>query len=236
MTEPASRSESNWAVATDRLHVTADHSDVGYNIEGRRVAGPHLGFGKLWKREYWADFGSGVTPDGLIAEWRAHFGEYWPKGGRFHGQLAGINPGDVAPLEVGPGHGPKLATGIVVIYADEESFTFMTPEGHMFAGLITFSAADVEGRTEVRISIMLRCSDPLYELGWPAMKFGEDQFWPGVLRNLATGSGVGPVDVQSSTTCVDRKRLWRNWRNVRHNAGIRSAWHTITSPFTSAKR
>ena len=34
----------------------------------------------------------------------------------------------------------KLSTGVMVLYADEESFTLMTPQGHMFAGWITFSA------------------------------------------------------------------------------------------------
>lgn len=228
------RTEGEWATATDRLHVAEEHSGVGFNIDGRRVSGPHNGFGKLWKRDYWADFGTQVKPEDVIAEWRAHFGDFWPKGGRFHGQLAGINAGDVNPLQVGPGHGPKLTTGILVIYADAESFTFMTPEGHMFAGLITFAASEVEERTEVRISILLRCNDPLYELGWPAMKVGEDKFWPDVLRNLAASQGVGPVEVQSETVCVDRKRLWRNWRNVRHNAGIRSAWYTVAAPFRSS--
>ena len=36
--------------------------------------------------------------------------------------------------------GMKVKTGVMVLYADEESFTLMTPEGHMFAGWITFSA------------------------------------------------------------------------------------------------
>lgn len=231
MTEQQPRPEGTWAPATDRLQVAAEHATVGYNIEGRRVSGPQNGFGKLWRREYWADFGPDVGPETVIGQWRANFGDFWPKGGKFHGQLAGVNAGDVAPLELGPGKGPKLATGVLVIYADEESFTFMTPEGHMFAGLITFAAAEIEGSTEVRISIMLRTNDPLYEMGWPVMRIGEDTFWPGVLRNLAASFGVGPIEVLTSTTCVDRKRLWRNWRNIRHNAGIRSFWHTLTAPF-----
>ena len=105
------------------------------------------------------------------------------------------------PIEVGiASHGPKLATGILVIYADEESFTFMTPEGHMFAGMITFSAEDVQGRTEVRISILLRCNDPLYELGWPVMKRGGGPvLGRDVLRNLATALGV-PATCRSSTS------------------------------------
>jgi hypothetical protein len=32
------------------------------------------------------------------------------------------------------GGGMKLSTGVFVLYADEDSFTFMTPQGHMFAG------------------------------------------------------------------------------------------------------
>ena len=39
-----------------------------------------------------------------------------------------------------PGGGPLISTGVMVIFADDESFSFMTPQGHMFAGMITFSA------------------------------------------------------------------------------------------------
>jgi hypothetical protein len=42
----------------------------------------------------------------------------------------------------------RLSTGVMVIYADDKSFTFMTPEGHMFAGWITFSAMEQDGATE----------------------------------------------------------------------------------------
>ena len=40
----------------------------------------------------------------------------------------------------------KLSTGVMVLYADEESFTLMTPQGHMFAGWITFSATEATPR------------------------------------------------------------------------------------------
>ena len=46
------------------------------------------------------------------------------------GALLGIPASAVLPL----------STGVMVLYADEESFTFMTPQGHVFAGWITFSA------------------------------------------------------------------------------------------------
>ena len=79
-------------------------------------------------------------PQHAIATWKAHFPEFWPKGNRFAGALAGISPGDVALLDLAIGGGVKLSTGVFVLYADEESFTLMTPQGHMFAGWITFSA------------------------------------------------------------------------------------------------
>ena len=38
-------------------------------------------------------------------------------------------------LDLGMPGGMKLSTGVLVMYADDESFTLMTPQGHMFAGL-----------------------------------------------------------------------------------------------------
>ena len=85
------------------------------------------------------------------------------------------------------GGGPMISTGIMVIYADDESFSFMTPEGHMFAGMITFSASREEQDTVAQIQALVRASDPLYEL---TFRLGvghkmEDDFWMQTLRNLA---------------------------------------------------
>ena len=44
----------------------------------------------------------------------------------------------------------KLSTGVMVLYADDESFTLMTPQGHMFAGWITFSATERDDRPSRR--------------------------------------------------------------------------------------
>jgi len=104
----------------------------------------------------------------------------------------------------------------------------------MFAGMITFSGEEVDGATQARIRILLRTNDPLYELGWPIMKKAEDVFWAGTLRNLATAHGVPDAATGEASECLDKRRIWKNWRNVRHNAGIRSAWHTVTSPFRSS--
>ena len=225
------RNAANWAKKVDRLHVTDEVKAVGYNIEGRRVAGPQQGFGKLWQRISIADLGPGVSPQAVVADWRANFGTYWPAGARFHGNLTGIAPGDVAPLETGP-----VTTGILVLYADEVSFTFMTPEGHMFAAMITFSAEEVETGTRARIDILLRTSDPIFEAGWFMIKPTEDRFWAGTLRNLAAAHGVPDPAITQTTECIDSRRIWKHWRNVLHNAGIRTVWHTARAALRRPRR
>jgi hypothetical protein len=217
--------DANWATKVERLHVDDDARAHGYNVEGRRVAGPQQGFGRLWERTSTVRLGDAVTPERLIADWRADFGSYWPGGGRFYGAMTGVAPGNVAPLTAGP-----VMTGILVLYADETSFTFMTPEGHLFAAMITFSASQEASGTVARIDILLRTSDPLYELGWPFIKPGEDRFWAGTLRNLAQRHGVRHPLVLQTTRCIDRGRLWRNWRNVFHNSGIRTGLHLAAAP------
>ena len=59
----------------------------------------------------------------------------------------------------------RLSTGVMVLYADDESFTLMTPEGHMFAGWITFSAAGDGEATVAQAQLLIRANDPLYEVG-----------------------------------------------------------------------
>jgi hypothetical protein len=220
------RDAKYWAAKVDRLHVADDLRAFGYNIEGRRIAGPMNGFGRMWQRIYTADLGEAATPERVVADWRAHFGDYWPRMGRFHGTVSAIKPGDVAPLTAG-----VVTTGIMVLYADDTSFTFLTPEGHMFAALITFSCEVSEsGGTISQIRILLRSSDPIFEAMWPLIRRGEDIFWPRTLKNLAAAHGVHNVAVKVHTQCVDRRRLWKNWSNVRYNAGIRTITHTVTTP------
>ncbi len=194
------------------------------------------GFGRLWQRTYTCPIGTVATPQEAVAEWRAHFGEFWPGGSRFYGALEGINPGDVAPIAVAAGGGLKLTTGVLVLYADDESFSFMTPEGHMFAGMITFSAYEQDGGTTLQTQVLIRPNDPIYELGMPVMKRMEDRFWAATMRNLAARLGAPDGHVDVTSVVVDRKRLWRNAGNVRYNAGIRSVLHLIAAPYVLVRR
>jgi hypothetical protein len=135
------------------------------------------------------------------------------------------------------GGGVKLSTGVFVLYADQESFTLMTPQGHMFAGWITFSAERADEATIIRAHVLMRANDPLYELG---MTFGghakEDRFWAQTLTALGTRIGVPDPQVETRSTCVDSHRQWRNAKNVWHNAMLRSTLQTLAAPITALRR
>ena len=57
----------------------------------------------------------------------------------------------------------------------------------------------------------------------------ENEMWRKTLENLAAHFGVREP-VEMSLVCVDPKLQWSHYRNIWHNAGIRSALYTITAP------
>lgn len=233
-----SRDEAYWAKPVSELHVSHDlpTEAVNLNVEGRRVAPMAGGFGKMWQVTYKVRLdGTDVTPQDVVKVWKENFGSFWPKKNRFFGPLAAISPGDVALLNVRAG-GVKLSTGILVLYADDVSFSFMTPEGHMFAGMITFSAHTEEGVTAAQAQGLIRAQDPLYELG---MSFGgkgaEDRQWIHVLKSLAAHFGVDARPTVERV-CVDSRRQWSQWRNIKKNAGVRSGLHMLGAPVRMVKK
>ena len=112
---------------------------------------------------------STTTPEAVIATWKAHFATFWPKGQRFYAPLSGIAPGRGRPARDRsrvPGAPVRLSTGVLVLYADDESFTFMTPEGHTLSAWITFSAWR-DGDVDVaQAQALERPSDPFDELAY----------------------------------------------------------------------
>jgi hypothetical protein len=143
----------------------------------------------------------------------------------------------VALLDLAIGGGVKLSTGVFVLYADEESFTLMTPQGHMFAGWITFSAEGGPDGTLVQAQVLMRANDPLYEM---AMTFGghrkEDVFWAETLTALGRHLGAADLTVTTRTVCVDSSRQWRHASNVWHNSMVRSVLQTLATPVTALRR
>lgn len=225
------RDAAGWAAKVGRLTVEREDGRRGANVAGRRLSGPVQGFGRLWEKTYSVDLGPAITPQAAIATWKAHFPEFWPEGNRFAGALTGISPGDVALLDLKVGGGVKLSTGVFVLYADNVSFTLMTPQGHMFAGWITFSGQREGETTVVRAQVLMRASDPLYEVG--LMLGGhrkEDRFWVQTLTALGERLGCSGVVPQTRSVCVDKRRQWRHAGNVWHNAAIRSLLQAAARP------
>jgi len=237
-TESTQRDGDAWAKPVEHLEVAGvEPGAKGINVAGRRPTSPIQGFGRMWQKTYRIRLeGAQASPAEVVAVWKRDFPTFWPKGNRFFAPLAGIQPGEVAVIDLSmPGH-LKLSTGVLVMYADEESFTLMTPQGHMFAGWITFSAFRQEAVTVAQAQVLMRPSDPLYEVG---MTLGghrqEDRHWEHTLRSLA-GAFTVEGEVSTETLCVDKRRQWSNAGNVWHNAGIRSGMHTAMAPMRLAAR
>ncbi len=212
--------KSNWAPPTDHLEVGAKPKGVNTaRVQGRKLTGPQQGFGKMWQKTYKVAIPN-RTPQEVVAAWKADYGRFWPKGSNFHAPLAGIKPGEVGLIS--SAQGPlTLSTGVLVLYSDDVSFSYMTPEGHPFAGFITFSAHEEDPvGTMAQVQLLLRANDPIYEVGMIA--FGsrnENKMWQHTLRSLADYLGSS-APVSSKIVCVDKKRLWKNFSNVRYNGTL----------------
>jgi hypothetical protein len=230
MSEP--RDADSWAKPVDKLSVSqVPEGALNLNVEGRRVTSPLQGFGKMWQKTYTVRLGTAVKPADVIRTWKERFPEFWPEGNQFYAPLTGIKPGDVALLNLTMPGKLKLSTGVLVMYADDESFTLMTPEGHMFAGWITFSAREVDGETIAQAQVLMRAQNPVSELG---LTLGghrkEDKFWQHTLAALARHHGVESAPTRD-VVCVDKRRQWRRIGNIRHDAAIRTTMYSMTRPF-----
>ncbi len=126
-----------------------------------------------------------MTPEEAVQVWKERFPEFQPPNSRFYPSMAGVAPGEVLFISASVG-GMPVHTGVRVIYADDESFTVMTPEGHPESGWNTFSAhADDDGTTVAQIQSLARANDPVYEIGFRIMGATEqERIWTHVLKSL----------------------------------------------------
>ena len=219
MTEP--RDKEHWAAHVEQFAAEGLPEGVRSDtVAGRRLMSPLQGFGQMWQKTYRIPV-PGHTPEEVIATWKAEYGRFWPTYNKFYAPIAGIKPGEIGLIKGASGP-VRLSTGVMVLYADDVSFTYMTPQGHPFAGWITFSADEEDGVTHAQAHALIRANDPLYELGF---MFGgslqEDRMWQHTLRSLAEYLGA-PGKVTTVKVKVDRKRQWKQFGNIRHNSAIRT--------------
>ncbi|HSN73486.1 MAG TPA: hypothetical protein VL334_00175 [Anaerolineae bacterium] len=227
VTQQPPRDAAYWAKPVSGLtvgDVSAGANNL--NVEGRASVGPLMGFGQLWQKTYRIRLGSSVTAEQVVAAWKANLPNLMPDNSRFYPSLTGVAPGEVvlinATLPGLPG-GIPVSTGVRIIYADDVSFTVMTPAGHPEAGFNTFSAFEEEGETVAQVQSLGRANDPVYEMGYRLMGGAKQQeaIWRHVLTTLAALFGIkGQVEMQK--VVVDPRLQWRNASNVWHNALIRT--------------
>jgi hypothetical protein len=222
----------HWANVGTRIQLGDAARSSGHMVDGKLLSGPIQGFGKMWQKTYRARLtGVSVGPAEIISTWKSRFAEYWPHGNRFNAPLTGLKPGEVALIDISLGPGAKLSTGVLVLYADDESFTLMTPQGHVFSGWITFSSFLDEGVTIAQTQILMRAADPICELG---LAFGghsrEDAFWKRTLGNLGATFGAVDAEITMSSVCVDARRQWSRAGNIWQNGAVRTSIYRTTAP------
>lgn len=233
--ESKPRDEAYWAKPVERLRVSnISPGALNLNVEGETLTGPIRGFGQMWQKTFRVRLtGKRVTARQVIADWKQNFSSFWPKGNTLYVPAAGIVPGETAVINTTlPGIIPVMATGVRVIYADDLSFAYMTPAGHPFNGMITFSAYDDEGTTTAQVQLLVRPYDPLYELGFRLriLSTQEDNFWRSTLTNLAAYYAV-QTSVEQQVSLIDPRVQWSQAANIWHNAGIRTGLYLMTVPF-----
>jgi hypothetical protein len=220
----AKRPEGSWAEPVSELHVAHElpPDAVNLNVEGHRLAAVAGGFGKMWRKTYRIELpADDVTPQAVVRAWREHFRYFWPDGAHFYGPSKPVAPGDVALINITVPGGIRMSTGVLVVYVDDESFSFITPEGHVFTGMITFSARREDHVTAVQVHAFIRAQEPIGDL---FMMFGghrlEDNHWKHTLESVARYFGID-AKATAERELIDRHRQWKHFRNITRSVAFR---------------
>jgi anti-anti-sigma factor len=217
---------SYWAKPVSRLNVPPMPPEaINKNMKGRRVVGPVDGFGQLWQKTYRLRVDKpGFTVEDIIKTLKQNFPSFQPSFNRFYPSSAGLIPGEVVAIDSSTPGGP-VSTGVMVLYADNRSFTFITPQGHPESGWVTFSAFETEGKITAQIMGLARANDPVYEAAFHLI--GSEmqiKIWKYVLTSLANYLEI-PANVTVEPVCIDTHLQWSQVRNVWYNAQIRTFFY-----------
>lgn len=239
MTQKQPRDAGNWAQTVDKLKVTdVPAGATNINVDGHHVQSPLQGFGQLVQKTYRVRLdGIKLSATQVMQVWKENFPKFQPPENHFFPSMQGIKPGSiilidgkVPPLPGFPAIMP-VAAGVMILYADDTSFTVMTPEGFPEAGWNTFSTFEEDGVVFAQVQPMVRASDPLYELFYRF--FGssqqQDKTWMHVLTSLAKHLGV-EAKVESKKEVIDPKIQWSKWTNIFKNAGFWTVVYLLLTP------
>ena len=242
---PPTPPQGAWAPLTATMKVSdVPAGAMNLNVEGRQPVSPLQGFGQCWQKTFKVRL-SGVkqSPEEVMRTWKENFQKFQPPENFFYPSMSGIKPGEVLLIEAKvpplPGMPSFLpvATGVMVLYADDTTFTVMTPEGHPESGWNTFSVYEEDDGLVAQAQSLCRPTDPLYEvfnryLGSSAQ---QDRVWTHVLSSLAGHYGV-KGQVTASKVLVDPRVQWSQAKNIWKNAAIRTVFYLVGAPVRWARR
>jgi Domain of unknown function (DUF1990) len=220
-----------WAQLTSALQVSrVPTGALNLNVDGRQVVGPLQGFGSLWQKKYRLRLPEvTMTPAEVMQMWKENFARFQPSTNHFFPVLGTIEPGQLVLINASM-KGMPTSTGVMVLYADDESFTLMTPQGHPESGWVTFSVSKEDTYTICQVESFARANDPIYELGF---RLGgsnvQEQIWIHVLEALAAHLHADEK-VQISKNCLDPHVQWSEAKNVWQNASIRTVFYALGAP------
>jgi pyruvate/2-oxoglutarate dehydrogenase complex dihydrolipoamide dehydrogenase (E3) component/anti-anti-sigma regulatory factor len=215
--------QSFWARPVTRLVVPQMPPEaLNLNMRGLSVVGPVQGFGQLWQKRYRLVIDqAGLTPEAVIRILKQNFPAFQPSYNHFYPSPAGIQPGEVVAIDSATPGGP-VSTGVMILYSDDTSFTFITPLGHPESGWVSFSASRSGTKISVQILGLARADDPVYEAAFRTIGSKmQVRIWTHVLNSLATYLGV-PADTTVEPTLIDPALHWSQTGNLWYNAQIRT--------------
>ena len=221
--QPVSVDISCWAKPVPYLTVSfRPPAARNLNVDGLKTVSPVSGFGQMWEKIYRLFIQDSMySPEYLISTLKSKFTDFQPSFNRFFASDAGIKPGEIVLIDSMTPGGP-VSTGVMILYSDETSFTFCTPEGHPEAGWVSFSAYRDGGSTVVQIYGLTRSNDPLFEAAFHLVGTKiQIRIWKHVLASLAAHLGT-PPEITIQSRCVDSKMQWSQIGNIWRNSQIRT--------------
>jgi len=233
------RRDGGWARNVERIDVVDSPAGAfTANLDDRMIMSPLQGFGQLWQRTYRVRLeGCTLSAADVMTTWKQDFPRFQPAQNRFRPTEAGVTPGAMVYIDSSLMPGPAVAamteveSGVLIIYADDVSFTVMTPEGFPVSGWNTFSVHEEEGVLVAQVQGLERANDPIYEFGYRFLggEKQQDKTWTHVLRSLAEYHGV-QAEVELNKQLIDPRLQWAHAGNIWQNAAIRTLLFNLNAP------
>ena len=222
------RDNKGWSTLKSKLIVSDNRPNaININVNNRTVLGPLQGFGSVLEKEYKLQIpNSQLSAQELMSKFRSSFITLQPPQNVFYPSSKGIEAGETVLIDSST-PGGVVSTGVHILFSDDVSFSFITPQGHPEAGWITFSASEKDEKIEIKIRGLASASDPFFELAFrlAGSKF-QERIWKTVLANMAKSINVDD-NIILTKKIIDKKLHWKAVRNLWFNAQLRSLPYNV---------